>query len=254
MNLHRLNQVLMYGWEHSYIANKELNGGKVNRLKIYFDMLHCYFKYNIWSNNYLSEKFHTLDKIQQNNIGKQYREKGKIRDEWRKDFAANRRFMHKYMDFKYELEHNREKRIRAYTKRYNIGKNLAIEYDVHLSRQHYLPGTISIGNNVLLAKHVFIDYSGHVVIKDNVSITSDVIILSHDHTIFTDNTILKKEGTAYQTNLVIEEGVVISSRAIILPTCNYIGKNSRIGAGAVVKNNVPDNTLVATKPAKMISF
>ena len=33
-----------------------------------------------------------------------------------------------------------------------------VEYDVNISRQHHLNGTITIGDNVLLAKHVFIDY------------------------------------------------------------------------------------------------
>lgn len=44
----------------------------------------------------------------------------------------------------------------------------------------------------------------------------------------------------------------MGSRAIILSSCHYIGKNARVGAGAVVTKDVSDNTIVAGVPAKVI--
>ncbi|MBU2051327.1 MAG: hypothetical protein KKH61_20460 [Gammaproteobacteria bacterium] len=51
--------------------------------------------------------------------------------------------------------------------------------------------------------------------------------------------------------VVIKDGVWIASRAVILPGIT-IGKNSVVGAGSVVTNDVPDNTLVAGNPAKQL--
>ncbi|MDO4190166.1 MAG: acyltransferase [Bacteroidales bacterium] len=144
----------------------------------------------------------------------------------------------------------REKRKKAYTARYGTGPGLDVEYDVNISRQHYLDGTISIGKNVLLAKHVFIDYSGFVTIKDNVQLTNGVIIESHHHPFHSDHH--QSRAIAEQTTLVIEEGAVVGSRAIIMPSCHYIGKHSRVGAGAVVTHDVPDFAVVAGVPAKII--
>ena len=56
------------------------------------------------------------------------------------------------------------------------------------------------------------------------------------------------------TKLVIRERAYIGSRAIILDSCNYIGKNARIGAGAVVTKDVPDNAVAVGVPAKVVKF
>lgn len=141
-------------------------------------------------------------------------------------------------------------RIKAYQKHFNIGKNPIIEDNVLLSRTHGLSGTIKIGNNVLLAKNVFIDYSGYVEIKDNVQLTNGVIIETHHHAFHSDFN--QSRDIITQSNLLIEEGAVIGSRAIILSSCNYIGKHARVGAGAVVTKDVPDYAVVVGVPAKIV--
>ena len=184
-------------------------------------------------------------------LADKYKEEGIKRDEWQKDFIENRKFLIKYSHIKYELSPLREIRNRAYAKRFNAGKNLFVEYDVNISRQHYLDGNIKLGNNVLIAKHVFIDYSGGVCVKNNVQITNGVIIETHHHEFHSDP---KKNKSITPVSLSIEDVVVIGSRAIILASCNYIGKNARIGAGAVVTKDVPDNAVVVGVPAKVIKI
>lgn len=39
----------------------------------------------------------------------------------------------------------RDKRNRAYAKRYNMGKNCLVEYDVELTRQHYCTRPLLLG-------------------------------------------------------------------------------------------------------------
>lgn len=50
---------------------------------------------------------------------------------------------------------------------------------------------------------------------------------------------------------IIEENVFIGARAIILGNIT-IGKNSKIGAGAVVLTDIPPNSTVVGMPAKII--
>ena len=54
--------------------------------------------------------------------------------------------------------------------------------------------------------------------------------------------------------LTIEHDAMIGSRAIIMPSCHYIGIHSRVGAGAVVTHDVPDYAVVAGVPAKVIKI
>lgn len=130
-----------------------------------------------------------------------------------------------------------------------MGEDCIVQYGVELCREHCLNGTIKIGNHVLLAKHVFIDYSGKVVIDDGVKLANGVIIESH----YRDLEAYKKGlDVNVPTELHIAENAYIGSRAMILASCHYIGKNARVGAGAVVTKDVPDNVLVAGMPARII--
>lgn len=246
-----MRQVLKYGWMHAgQIASSE-HKGFIYRARIFFDILYCYHTYRMWSNQYLKEKFWALPQGSRKELGDRFREKGKQRDEWQKDFIENRRFLERYTSRKYERPTLREKRNKAYAQRYNMGSHCHVEYDVELSRQHYLPGTISIGNRVLLAKHVFIDYSGTLSIHDGVKLTNGVIIETHCHDL---DAYKRGKDVDIPTSLEIRENAFIGSRAIILPTCHYIGKNARIGAGAVVTKDIPDNALAVGVPAKVIKI
>lgn len=249
--LHRLRQVAKYGWQHAGQISQEVFGGK-KRMAVFFDIFGCYRKYGMWSNQYLNERMWELDKSKRESVGYTYNEANEKREDWLKDFYANRKFYMKYGDIKYEKESLRAKRNEAYAKRYNAGKNILVEHDVNISRQHYLDGTISIGDDVLLAKHVFIDYSGSVVIKDNVQLTNGVIIETHHHPFHSD--FHCSRDLVVPSSLLIEEGSVIGSRAIILASCHYIGKHARVGAGAVVTKDVPDYAVVVGVPAKVVKL
>lgn len=142
-------------------------------------------------------------------------------------------------------------RIRAYQKHFNIGNNPIIEHNVWITRTHGFEGYLSIGNNVLLAKNVTIDYSGHVEIKDNVKIASGVTIESHYRDLEA-----YKEGRDIniQSKLIIEEGAYIGVNAVILASCNRVGRNARIGAGSIVTKDIPDNATVVGVPAKVLKI
>lgn len=243
--MNRTRQVASYAWKQS--KELSLQTGK-SRLFLFVDMLRCYQKYLMWTNQYIKEQFWLKSCEERVQIGADYLGKGKVRDAWQKDFRENRKFLIKYTNIKYEKASLREKRNKAYTERFHAGKNLFVEYDVNISRQHYLDGKISIGNNVLFAKHVFIDYSGEVIIHDNVSIANGVIIETHTH----DSNI--RHSPAIKGRLEIGDNARIYTRAYIADTCHDIGRGARIGAGAYVRKDIPPYAVVIGNPAKIVGF
>jgi acetyltransferase-like isoleucine patch superfamily enzyme len=247
----RIKQVLKFGWIHAGKYANSLDGGIFLKLKIYWDILCAYAKYKMWSNQYLSERFYEQNVAQRKSIGESYREKGIKRDLWQKDFRNNRKFLLKYSDKKYELARFRSIRNEAYRERFNAGQGLFVEYDVNISRQHYLEGTISIGKHVLFAKHVFIDYSGTVIIEDDVKFSHGALLESHTHGWFTD---LYSSEDAIPCKVLIEKGALIGANSIILDSCAKIGRYARIGSGAVVRNSVPPYAIVVGNPAKVVGF
>ncbi len=244
----RLSQVIQYALIHSKEISRANGRNSLFRLRIFFDMIYCFLKYRMWTNQYVKENFHQKSQNERKRLGLQYREEGKKRDAWQKDFRENRLFFIKYGNIKYEKASLRKKRDKAYTKRYETGKNLFVEYDVNISRQHYLEGTIKIGNNVLLAKHVFIDYSGEVIIHDNVAIANGVIIETHTHSL------VNKKSIPIQSKLEIFDGASILTRAYIADTCHSIGRLAKIGAGSYVRSNIPPYAIVIGNPAKIVGF
>lgn len=252
MNLHRVKQVWHYGWRHAGVISQTHFGGK-RRLPLFLDILKAYRKYSMWSNEYLKESFWQLNESEKEEIGTRYKEMRTRKEAWVKDFYENRKFIAKWSRRKWENSpRRREKRRKAYAKRYNMGEGSFVEYGVEFSRQHHLDGNLSIGSDVLIAKNCFIDYSGDVTIKDHVQLTNGVIIETHHHAFHSDWK--KQRGPAIPTTLTIEEDAVIGSRAIILSSCHYIGKHARIGAGAVVTHDVHDFEVVAGIPARTIKI
>ena len=249
-NIKRIKQVFQYGWEHAGEISRECFSGK-KRVSLFLDILSCFIKYGMWSNQYLKEKFWVLPIGEKKVIGEKYRQANSKKELWLKDFYENRDFFIKYGNVKYERSLLREKRNKAYSDRYNAGKNLLVEYDVNISRQHYLDGKITIGNNVLLAKHVFIDYSGQVLIEDKVKIAAGVSIETHhrDLDAYKDG-----KDANIPTSLRICKGAYIGTNAIVLDSCNYIGEYARIGAGAVVTKDIPDYAVAVGVPAKVIRY
>jgi len=241
--IHRFRQVVKFGWQHAGQISQESFGRK-KQISLFLDIFGCYNKYGMWSNQYLKERMWEKDKAVRDSIGNTYKEAHLKREKWLKDFYANRKFFIKYSNIRYEKESLRAKRNEAYTKRYNAGKNLFVENDVNISRQHYLDGTISIGDNVLIAKHVFIDYSGELIIHDDVALANGVIIETHTH--------IGKD--AIQTRLEIGNGASLFSRAYISDSCHVIGRGARIGAGTYVRTNVPPYAIMIGNPGKIIGF
>lgn len=246
----RIKQVFYFGWKDSrFIAA----AGTHNRLKVYFDILKMFFLYHTSSMQYRNNGLWKLEIDKKEELAKSLGKESERRDKWVLDNFKNRSFLSKYSKKKYENSSSLFlKRNRAYTRHFSAGAGFNVQYNVFLCREHYLDGTISIGNNVVLAKNVFIDYSGHVVLGNNVTLSDGVAIESHEHPGYTNPSI--DMHVAVQKDIIIEDGVTIGSKAFINASVGRIGRDARIGAGAVLIHSVPPYAIVTGNPAKIVGF
>ena len=111
---------------------------------------------------------------------------------------------------------------------------------------------ISIGKNVVIRSFSQIHCGQNAIIKieDDVLIAPNVFITTNNH-IFRDiRTPIRLQGGTSK-DILIKCGSWISTGAVILPGVT-VGKNSVVAAGAIVNKDVPDHTVVAGVPAKII--
>lgn len=100
------------------------------------------------------------------------------------------------------------------------------------------------------------DFS-RIHLDNNVTISREVMVLTHDYSITAaaaslGKIIKRNEGELFfLKDVFIGENTFIGARASILPG-STIGKNVIVGACAVVKGNIPDNSIVIGNPCKVI--
>lgn len=109
-----------------------------------------------------------------------------------------------------------------------IGFNCDIDPSVFFGSEPYL---ISIGDNVRLTKNVqFVTHDGGMWVLRNMGVAKDA----------------DKFG-----KITIKNNVNVGWNAVIMPGVT-IGNNVVVGLGAIVTKDVPDNSVVAGIPAKII--
>ena len=118
----------------------------------------------------------------------------------------------------------------TYTPELLIGDNVSINYDCHIG----CVNKINIGNNVLLASKIFITDHFHGEINEST--------LKYPPS-------LRK--VVSRGPVIIEDNVWVGEGAAIMPGVT-VGKNSIIGANAVVVKDIPPNSIVGGVPAKII--
>lgn len=92
-----------------------------------------------------------------------------------------------------------------------------------------------------------------IIIGQDVTISRDVLVLNHDFSITQGlNSININQIGYFLKEVKIGNNCFIGARVILLPGTT-IGDNSIIGAGAVVKGNIPSNSVVVGNPGKVIS-
>ena len=108
---------------------------------------------------------------------------------------------------------------------------------------------IIIGDNSGLGVNCSV--RGPLDIGSNVMMGPDVIIMTSIHNTANVDLPMRQQGFLPNKKVTIGDDVWIGARVIILPGVT-IGKGVIIGAGAVVTRDVPEYTVVAGVPAKVI--
>jgi acetyltransferase-like isoleucine patch superfamily enzyme len=126
----------------------------------------------------------------------------------------------------------------------SIGDNTKIGAFVEIQKN------VIIGCNCKISSHSFICEG--VTIMDNVFIGHGVVFINdkYPHATNQDGSIQTDDNWEV-ISTIIGKGASIGSNATIM--CGIsIGENAIIGAGSVVTNTVPQNSIVAGNPAKML--
>lgn len=129
-----------------------------------------------------------------------------------------------------------------------LGDNVYVGHRAIL--KGYYKGYMVIGDSVWIGQNAFFHSAGGLAVGDRVGIGPNVTILTSTH---------KEEGRRVPILLSdlefapvsVEEDCDIGVGAIVLPGVT-VGRGSQIGAGAVVKKNVPPYSVVAGVPGRVI--
>lgn len=93
-------------------------------------------------------------------------------------------------------------------------------------------------------------------IGGGVTISKDVIMLTHDYSIAKGLAYKCGSGVEnvkkFQKEIIIGENCFIGARSIILPG-THIGDNTIVGAGSVVKGTFKGNCVICGNPVKEVS-
>lgn len=115
-----------------------------------------------------------------------------------------------------------------------------------------LDNGLKVGKNVSFGANINWGSEPYLItIKDNVSLSSNIMFLTHDGGSFAFRDMDKYKDVNKFGKIVVEERAFIGANVTIMPNVR-IGKRSVVGAGAVVTKSVPDDCVVAGVPAKVV--
>jgi acetyltransferase-like isoleucine patch superfamily enzyme len=135
-------------------------------------------------------------------------------------------------------------RIRHYYYRHIMRYSIGRESSVHMGV--FVTGSkIHMGDNVVINRGTHLDGRIGIAIRNNVSISPEVYIISMEHD--PNDPMFKTRGS----EVIIDDHVWIGTRAMILPGV-HIGEGAVVGASAVVTRDVAPYQIVAGVPARVI--
>lgn len=125
----------------------------------------------------------------------------------------------------------------------SAGKNIDIQKGARFSKSMKIGDNSGIGINCVL--------QGDVSIGNNVMMGPEVWIYTRNHEHARTDIPMRDQGFEAEKPVVIMNDVWIGSRVTILPGVK-IGNGVIIGTGAVVTKDIPDYTIAAGNPAKVV--
>jgi len=133
-----------------------------------------------------------------------------------------------------------------------IGPNSWLNCIIHVSYD-ILPNDclISIADRVSIVGSFVASAAKKIVIEDDVLIARNVYISDHSHCYENINIPIKDQGINKIAPVTVKNGAWLGQNCVIGPgVC--IGRGAVVGANSFVNRDVPDFTVVAGSPAKIV--
>ena len=130
-------------------------------------------------------------------------------------------------------------------RRFSIGRQSVVE---SFSCINNAVGDVVIGDHTRIGLHNTI--IGPVSIGSHVNLAQGITVTALNHNFSEPNKRIDEQGVSTQ-EIVINDDVWIGANAVILPGVT-IGSHCVVAAGAVVTKDIPDGSIVAGVPAKII--
>ena len=133
--------------------------------------------------------------------------------------------------------------VRGYAKK--VGKNVNIEKGATISSKLIIGDNSGVG--------ICANIQGTCVIGNNVMMGPYCTVYTINHEHKDTNRPMCNQGFGKEKAVYIGDDVWIGGHVIILPGV-HIGSHSIIGAGSVVRKNVPEYAVVIGNPAEVIKY
>lgn len=125
--------------------------------------------------------------------------------------------------------------------------------DTRINRHCFIfdaSGFVKIGENVQIGDYCTIYGHGGVTIGNNVVFASHVSVIASEHSYEDINTPILSQPSIHK-GIQIDSGSWLGINVTVLDGVT-IGKNCIIGAGSIVKHDIPDFSVAVGSPAKVV--
>lgn len=125
-----------------------------------------------------------------------------------------------------------------------IGPGFVARRDLTLTVQ----GRLNVGRGMFCNRGVMLAAMREVVIGDDVRLGERVSVIDHNHVIEPLNDLAERFGAYEAAPIVIGDRVLVGANSVILAG-SRIGEDTVIGAGSVVRGEIPPGVLAVGAPA-----
>jgi len=139
--------------------------------------------------------------------------------------------------------------------RISIGENVFIAQDcwIHVIDEHNdsMEPEINIGNFTGIGMNSTLTAACKIILEDHVLLARNVFISDHSHRYQDISLPIMLQGYDHIAPVTIGAGSWLGQNTVVLPGAN-IGKHCIIGANSVVTRPIPDYSVAAGSPARVI--